>query len=68
RYEWWLPGFRPGFRMSSCLRKAGVGGVTRKFGLVDRTSQPHDLVRQFQTTLNARAKRDVTRGVKVIKT
>ncbi|MDD9361593.1 MAG: hypothetical protein PV344_01535 [Anaplasma sp.] len=31
------------------------------------TSQPHDLAREFQTTHNARVKRDVTRGMKVIK-
>ncbi|MDD9362565.1 MAG: hypothetical protein PV344_06560, partial [Anaplasma sp.] len=53
---------------SSCRRKAGVGGVTRKFGLVDRvmTSQPHDLAREFQTTHNAHVKRDATCGMKVI--
>ncbi|MDD9361817.1 MAG: hypothetical protein PV344_02690, partial [Anaplasma sp.] len=40
---------------SSCRRKAGVGGVTRKYGLVDRipTSQPHDFAREFRTTHNA---------------
>ncbi|MDD9362918.1 MAG: hypothetical protein PV344_08350, partial [Anaplasma sp.] len=54
---------------SSCRRKAGVGGVTRKSGLVERvmTSQPHDLAREFQTTHNACVKRDVTREIKVIK-
>ncbi|MDD9362411.1 MAG: hypothetical protein PV344_05760 [Anaplasma sp.] len=31
------------------------------------TSQPHDLAREFQTTHNAQVKRDVTRGMKVIK-
>ncbi|MDD9362887.1 MAG: hypothetical protein PV344_08195 [Anaplasma sp.] len=37
--------------------------------MVDRvtTSQPHDLAREFQTTCNADVKRDVTRGMKVIK-
>ncbi|MDD9362426.1 MAG: hypothetical protein PV344_05840 [Anaplasma sp.] len=54
---------------SSCSRKAGVGGVTPKSGLVDRVmkSQPHDLARKFQTTHSAHVKRDVTRGMKVIK-
>ncbi|MDD9363009.1 MAG: hypothetical protein PV344_08810, partial [Anaplasma sp.] len=54
---------------SSCRRKAGVGGVTRKSGLVDRvmTSQPHDLAREFRTTHSAHVKRDVTRGIKAIK-
>ncbi|MDD9362945.1 MAG: hypothetical protein PV344_08485 [Anaplasma sp.] len=32
------------------------------------TSQPHDLAREFYTTHNANVKRDVTRGMKVIKT
>ncbi|MDD9362574.1 MAG: hypothetical protein PV344_06605 [Anaplasma sp.] len=47
----------------------GVGGVMGKSGLVYRvmTSQPHDLVREFQTTHNAHVKRDVTRGIKVTK-
>ncbi|MDD9362787.1 MAG: hypothetical protein PV344_07690, partial [Anaplasma sp.] len=38
-------------------------------GLVERvmTSQPHDLAREFQRTHNAHVKRDVTRGMKVIK-
>ncbi|MDD9363015.1 MAG: hypothetical protein PV344_08840 [Anaplasma sp.] len=31
------------------------------------TSQPHDLARELQTTHNAHVKRDVTRGMKVIK-
>ncbi|MDD9361706.1 MAG: hypothetical protein PV344_02115 [Anaplasma sp.] len=37
--------------------------------MVDRvmTSQPHDLAREFQTTRDAYVKRDVTRGMKVIK-
>ncbi|MDD9361620.1 MAG: hypothetical protein PV344_01675 [Anaplasma sp.] len=37
--------------------------------MVDRvmTSQPHDLARDFQTTHIAHVKRDVTRGMKVIK-
>ncbi|MDD9361658.1 MAG: hypothetical protein PV344_01875 [Anaplasma sp.] len=37
---------------SSCCRKAGVGGVTRKPGMIDGvlTSQPHDLAQEFQTT------------------
>ncbi|MDD9362586.1 MAG: hypothetical protein PV344_06665, partial [Anaplasma sp.] len=54
---------------SSCHRKAGAGGVTRKSRLVDRamTSQPHDLARKFKTTQNDHVKRDVTRGMKVIK-
>ncbi|MDD9362818.1 MAG: hypothetical protein PV344_07850, partial [Anaplasma sp.] len=54
---------------SSCRRKAGFGGMTRKSGLVDRvmTSQPHDLAREFQTTHNTHVKRDVTRGMKGIK-
>ncbi|MDD9362028.1 MAG: hypothetical protein PV344_03785, partial [Anaplasma sp.] len=55
---------------SSCRRKAGVGGMTQKSGIGRyrvMTSQPHDLAREFQTTHNARVKRDVTRGVKVIK-
>ncbi|MDD9362421.1 MAG: hypothetical protein PV344_05810, partial [Anaplasma sp.] len=54
---------------SSCRRKAGVGGVTAKSGLVYRvvTSQPHDLAREFQTTHSAHVERDVTRGMKVIK-
>ncbi|MDD9362123.1 MAG: hypothetical protein PV344_04275, partial [Anaplasma sp.] len=54
---------------SSCQRKAGVGGGTGKSGLVDRvtTSQPHDLAREFRTTHNAHVKRDITRGMKVIK-
>ncbi|MDD9361636.1 MAG: hypothetical protein PV344_01755 [Anaplasma sp.] len=36
--------------------------------MVDRvmTSQPHDLVREFQTTRNAHENREVTRGMKVI--
>ncbi|MDD9361793.1 MAG: hypothetical protein PV344_02565 [Anaplasma sp.] len=36
--------------------------------MVDRvmTSQPHDLAREFQTH-NSHVKRDVTRGMKVIK-
>ncbi|MDD9362236.1 MAG: hypothetical protein PV344_04845 [Anaplasma sp.] len=55
---------------SSCRRKAGVGGVTRKSGLVDgvMTSQPHDLAREFRTTHNAHEERDVARGTKLIKT
>ncbi|MDD9362819.1 MAG: hypothetical protein PV344_07855 [Anaplasma sp.] len=32
------------------------------------TSQPHDLARECQTTHNAHVKRDVTRGMKLIKT
>ncbi|MDD9362961.1 MAG: hypothetical protein PV344_08570, partial [Anaplasma sp.] len=54
---------------SSCRRKAGVGGVTRKSGLVDRdmTSPPHDQAREFRTTHNAHVKGDVTRGMKLIK-
>ncbi|MDD9362488.1 MAG: hypothetical protein PV344_06170, partial [Anaplasma sp.] len=54
---------------SSCRRKASVGGMTRKSGLVDRvtTSQPHDLAREFRTAHNAHMKHDVTRGIKVIK-
>ncbi|MDD9361709.1 MAG: hypothetical protein PV344_02130, partial [Anaplasma sp.] len=53
---------------SSYCRKAGIGGVTQKSGLVDRvvTSQPHDLAREFQATHNAHVKRDVTHGIKVI--
>ncbi|MDD9362957.1 MAG: hypothetical protein PV344_08550 [Anaplasma sp.] len=37
--------------------------------MVDRimASQPHDLAREFQTTNNAHEKRDVRRGMKVIK-
>ncbi|MDD9362351.1 MAG: hypothetical protein PV344_05455 [Anaplasma sp.] len=31
------------------------------------TSQPHDLAREFRTTDNTHVKRDVTRGMKVIK-
>ncbi|MDD9363113.1 MAG: hypothetical protein PV344_09335, partial [Anaplasma sp.] len=31
------------------------------------TSQPHDLAREFRTTHNVHVKRDVTRGMKVIK-
>ncbi|MDD9362989.1 MAG: hypothetical protein PV344_08710 [Anaplasma sp.] len=31
------------------------------------TSQPHDLAQEFQTTHNAPVKRDVMRGMKVIK-
>ncbi|MDD9361736.1 MAG: hypothetical protein PV344_02275 [Anaplasma sp.] len=43
--------------------------MTRKSRLVDRvmSSQPHDLAREFRTTHNAHVKRDVTRGMKVIK-
>ncbi|MDD9362363.1 MAG: hypothetical protein PV344_05520, partial [Anaplasma sp.] len=54
---------------SSCRRKAGVGGVTGKSGLVDRvmTSQPHDLAQEFPTTHTAHVRRDVTHGMKVIK-
>ncbi|MDD9362551.1 MAG: hypothetical protein PV344_06485, partial [Anaplasma sp.] len=57
--------------ISSRRRKAGVGGVTRKSGLVDRvmtSSQPHDLALEFQTTHSAHVKRNVTRRMKVIKT
>ncbi|MDD9361750.1 MAG: hypothetical protein PV344_02345 [Anaplasma sp.] len=37
--------------------------------MVDRfmTSQPHDLARKFRTTHNGHVKRDVARGMKVIK-
>ncbi|MDD9363067.1 MAG: hypothetical protein PV344_09105 [Anaplasma sp.] len=37
--------------------------------MVDRvmTSQPHDLAREFRTTHNAHVKRDVMRGMKLIK-
>ncbi|MDD9362905.1 MAG: hypothetical protein PV344_08285 [Anaplasma sp.] len=31
------------------------------------TSQPHDLAREFQTTHKAHVRRDVTRGMKLIK-
>ncbi|MDD9362298.1 MAG: hypothetical protein PV344_05160 [Anaplasma sp.] len=31
------------------------------------TSQPHDLARELETTSNAPVKRDVTRGMKMIK-
>ncbi|MDD9362825.1 MAG: hypothetical protein PV344_07885 [Anaplasma sp.] len=38
--------------------------------MVDRvmTPQPHDLARGFQRTHDAHVKRDVTRGMKLIKT
>ncbi|MDD9361745.1 MAG: hypothetical protein PV344_02320 [Anaplasma sp.] len=63
------PSFNATALTSSCRRKAGVGGVTGKSELVDRVmaSQPHDLAREFQTTHNAHVKRDVRRGIKVIK-
>ncbi|MDD9361800.1 MAG: hypothetical protein PV344_02605, partial [Anaplasma sp.] len=38
-------------------------------GLVDgvMTSQPHDLAQELQTTHSAHVKRNLTRGIKVIK-
>ncbi|MDD9361673.1 MAG: hypothetical protein PV344_01950, partial [Anaplasma sp.] len=54
---------------SSFAEKQASVAYRENPGLVDRvmTSQPYDLAREFRTTHNAHVKRDVTRGVKVIK-